>query len=179
DYDNDGYRDIFISNGDAHHLYTEEDLLFRNNGDGTFEDVSLKSGSYFTKAEYIGRGAAFGDYDNDGDIDIFVINMNGPAILLRNDGGNRNHWLTIRTVGTKSNRDGIGARIQIVVGDLKQIAEVKTGAGYLSANDSRVHFGLGKHVKVDLLKIRWPSGTIQTLKNVKADQILTVTEPDE
>ncbi len=179
DYDNDGYRDIFISNGDAHHLYTEEDLLFRNNGDGTFEDVSLKSGSYFTKAEYIGRGAAFGDYDNDGDVDIFVINMNGPAILLRNDGGNRNHWLTIRTVGTKSNRDGIGARIQIVAGDLKQIAEVKTGAGYLSANDSRVHFGLGKHIKVDLLKIRWPSGTIQTLKNVKADQILTVTEPDE
>lgn len=178
DYDNDGYRDIFVTNGDAHHLYTEEDLLFRNNGDMTFEDVSLESGDYFSKAEYVGRGAAFGDYDNDGDIDIFVPNMSGPAILLRNDGGDQNHWLTVRAIGTKSNRDGIGARIHVTAGALKQIGEVKAGSGYLSSNDSRVHFGLGKYTKVDSLEIRWPSGIVQTLRDVKADQILTVTESD-
>jgi len=184
DYDNDSYPDIYISNGDAHHLYTEEDLLFRNNGNArqeprtpiTFEDVSLRSGYYFTNEEYVGRGAAFGDYDNDGDIDVLVCNLHGPTILLRNDGGNPNHWLTVHTIGTKSNRDGIGARIRVVAGDFKQIAEVNAGEGYLSCNDPRVHFGLGKHTKVDILEIRWPSGIVQTFTDVKADQILTVTE---
>ena len=179
DYDNDGYRDIFISNGDAHHLYTEEDLLFRNNGNATFTDVSPRSGDYFSKAEYIGRGAAIGDYDNDGDLDVFVLNVQGPAILLRNEGGNRNHYLSVRTIGTKSNRDGIGARIQVVAGDLKQIAEVRAGANYLSHNDSKAHFGLREHTQVDRLEIRWPSGIVQTLQNLEADQILTVTEPSE
>ncbi len=179
DYDNDGYRDIFISNGDAHHAYPEEDLLFRNNHNATFTDVSLRSGDYFSKAEYIGRGAAVGDYDNDGDLDIFVLNVNGSAILLRNEGGNRHHYLSVRTVGTKSNRDGIGARIQVTAGDLKQIAEIRAGANYLSHNDSKAHFGLGAHAQVDRLEIRWPSGIVQTLRDVKADQILTLTEPEE
>ncbi len=178
DYDNDGYRDIFISNGDAHHTYTEEDLLLRNNGDGTFTDVSLNSGDYFSKAEYIGRGAAFGDYDNDGDLDIFVTNINGPAILLRNEGGNHHHYLSVRTIGTRSNRDGIGARIKVVAGNLKQISEVQTATSYLSCSDLRVHFGLGEHTHVDLLEVRWPSGIVQTLKGVKVDQFLTVTEPE-
>ncbi|MCP4655750.1 MAG: VCBS repeat-containing protein, partial [bacterium] len=110
DYDNDGLLDLYVTNGDAHHLYTEEDLLFRNRGKLRFEDVSLDSGDYFTKSEYVGRGAAGGDWDNDGDVDVLVANVNGPLVLLRNDGGNRNHWLTVRTIGTKSNRDGIGTR---------------------------------------------------------------------
>lgn len=179
DYDNDGDRDIFITNGDAHRMYTEEDLLLRNNGNGTFTDVSLESGNYFSKAEYIGRGAAVGDYDNDGDLDILVVNVNGPAILLRNEGGNRNHYLLVRTVGTQSNRGGIGARVTVVAGPTKQVAGVTAGLNYLSHNDLRVHFGLGEHTQVDRLEIRWPSGTIQTLRDVKADQILTVTEPDQ
>jgi hypothetical protein len=179
DYDDDGYRDIFITNGDAHHLYTEESLLFRNRGNGTFEDVSLRSGDYFTREEYVGRGAIYGDYDNDGDIDILTNNLNGPAVLLRNtdvEGRNRNHWLTVRLIGTRSNRDGIGARLRVVTGSLRQTAEVKAGSGYLGSNDPRVHFGLGRQRTVDLLEIRWPSGIVQTLKDIPGDQILTVKE---
>ena len=105
--------------------------------------------------------------------------VNGPAILLRNEGGNRSHYLSVRTIGTQSNRDGIGARIKIVVKDLKQVSEVRAGVNYLSHNDLRVFFGLGAHTQVDSLEILWPSGIAQTLNDVKADQILTVTEPKE
>lgn len=177
DYDNDGFRDIYVNNGDAHHLYTQQSVLLRNKGNGKFDDVSLRSGDYFVKKEYVGRGAAFGDYDNDGDVDILATNLNGPAVLLRNEGGNRGHWLTVRTVGTKSNRQGIGARLRVVSGGSSQIAEVKSGSGYLSTSDTRAHFGLGRQTTVDLLEIRWPSGVVQTLKQVRADQILTVKEP--
>ena len=176
DYDNDGYLDLYVTNGDPHNMYTEEDLLFHNNRDGTFEDVSMSSGGYFTHAEYIGRGAAFGDCDNDGDIDISIGNVHGPAVLLRNEGGNRNHWLMVKTVGTKSNRDGIGARITVVAGGTTRIGEVRAGSSYLSQNDPRVHFGLGSSEKVDRLTIRWPSGIVQVLENVDADQVVTVRE---
>jgi len=177
DYDNDGKRDIFVANGGAHHLYGHQDLLFRNNGDGTFTDVSLESGQYF-HTKRTGRGAAYGDYDNDGDLDIFIVNIDlkGTPVLLRNDGGNKNNWLTIKTIGTKSNRDGIGARIKVVAGDMVQIDEVKSASSYLSQADLRVHFGLGRHTKVDLVEIKWPSGVVQTLKNVRVNQILTVKE---
>lgn len=178
DVNNDGLRDIFVTNGDPHHLYPEEDLLFRNKGHLVFEDVSLHSGDYFTKSEYVGRGAVFGDYDNDGDVDIFLNNCHGPAVLLRNDGGNRNHWLTLVTQGTTSNRDGIGARVQVQTGSLTQVSHVRSGFGYLSASDMRVYFGLGSHDQVDKLTLQWPGGKTQILQNVKADQILKVKEPE-
>jgi hypothetical protein len=178
DYDNDGLQDVFITNGDAHHLYTEEDLLLRNKGKLQFEDVSLASGDYFTKAEYVGRGAAFGDYDNDGDVDILVANVNASPVLLRNDGGNESHWLSVRTVGRSSNRDGIGARLILKAGPLSQIREIKTASGYLSSNDPRAHFGLGSLDTVDLLEIRWPSGVIQKMENVPAGQFLVVEETE-
>ena len=177
DYDNDSHLDLYVTNGDPHQMYTEEDLLFHNNGDGTFSDASMSSGEYFTHAEFIGRGGAFGDYDNDGDIDIAVANLHGPAVLLRNEGGNRNHWLLIKAVGTKSNRDGVGTRITAVVGGTSRIREVKAGSSYLSHNDPRVHFGLGSLTQVETLTVRWPSGTVQILENVDADQVLTVREP--
>ncbi len=179
DYDNDGWKDLFLVNGDAHHLYPEEDILFRNNHDGTFTDVALQSGDYFTKEEYIGRGAAFGDYDNDGDIDIYVANLNGPGVLLRNDGGNRNSWLILKLVGIKSNRDAVGAWVTVRAGDLVQVGQVRAGGGYLSSSDIRLYFGLGSHSKVDEVEIRWPSGIVQKRKNVAANQILTITEPAE
>jgi len=177
DYDNDSWVDIFITNGDAHHLYTEEDLLLRNKGNLTFEDVSLESGDYFAKDEYVGRGAAKVDIDNDGDLDILVMNVGGPAILLRNELHNANHWLIVRTVGKISNRDGVGARVKLTSGKVSQIAEVVAGAGYLSTNDPRLHFGLGPRSMVDQLEITWPSGAVQKLSKVKVDRILTVTEP--
>ncbi|MCH7761368.1 CRTAC1 family protein, partial [candidate division TA06 bacterium] len=155
DYDNDGDQDLLVVNG--HPLYSLEerieeeptaqgDLLFENQGNGTFIDVSLKSGDYF-HTERVGRGLAVGDYDNDGDIDLFVTNNNQEANLLRNDGGNQNNWLMIKTIGTKSNRDGIGARIKVFSGELTQMDEVRSGTSYLCQNDLRVHCGFGKRRK--------------------------------
>ncbi|HID94786.1 MAG TPA: CRTAC1 family protein, partial [Candidatus Latescibacteria bacterium] len=186
DYDNDGDQDIFCANGhvdpnisliDRSSSYPQMNQLFRNNGDGTFTEVSLDSGDYFLVKE-VSRGAAFGDYDNDGDVDIYVVNSNQRATLLRNEGGNQNNWLMIKMVGRKSNRDGIGARIKVWSGSTFQMDEVKSGSSYASQNDLRMHFGLGKRDKAELIEIRWPSGTLQRLKDVPANQILTVVEPD-
>jgi hypothetical protein len=181
DFDNDGWKDIFIVNGGLHWMIPMEDSLLRNNGDGTFTDVSSQAGSYF-RTKKVGRGACFADYDNDGYIDAFIVVLGGKGILLHAqppEGSARNHWLTLRLVGTKSNRDGFGARIEAVAGDLKQTVENVPQSGYLSQNDPRPHFGLGQRSEVDTLTIRWPSGTVQTLSHVKADQILTVTEPGQ
>ena len=117
-----------------------------------------------------------GDYDNDGDVDILVTNVGGPARLFRNDGANANHWLSIRTIGSRSNRDGIGARIKVVAGALTQVKEVRSGSSYLSASDLRVHFGLGAEGRADLVEVVWPSGTVQTLTDIAADQFLTIQE---
>ena len=178
DYDNDGWLDAFIANGDAHKMKTEEDCLFRNLNGLRFEDVSSDSGSYF-KEKYVGRGAASGDVDNDGDVDLLVLNLGGPASLLRNDGGNRNHWLIVKTVGTKSNRDGIGTKVKAMIGERTLVEEVRSGTGYISMSDLRVHFGLGTVDKVGCVEVSWPSGTVQRMENVKADQILVVVEPEE
>ncbi len=175
DYDNDGYLDFFITNSSPHRMEEEENVLFRNDRGRRFVDVSSRSGEPF-EHEYMGRGAAVGDYDNDGDMDIVILNLNSRAILLRNDGGNRNHWLFIRTVGKRSNRCGIGARIRLTAGGLTQIANVRSGSSYLTTSDLRVHFGLGKETEVSSIEIRWPSGRIQELTRVKANQILTVKE---
>ena len=181
DANNDGTLDLFVANG---HLYpTESDALeyaqadqfFINTRDGTFIDVSEQSGEYFS-IRRVGRGAAFGDYDNDGDTDIFVVNLNQEGVLLRNEGGNKNSWLTIKTVGVKSNRDGIGARVEVVTRSHSQIKEVQAGSSYLSGHDLRLIFGLGTETKAETVKITWPSGAEQTLVDVEANQLLIITE---
>jgi len=178
DFDNDGWKDIFIVNGGLTWLIPMESALLRNNGNMTFSDVSTQSGSFFEK-RHVSRGAAFGDYDNDGYLDAFITTLGSKGILLHNTppAGEGNHWLTVKLVGTRSNRDGFGASLEAVAGSLQQYAQSVSGSGYLSQSDPRPHFGLGQHTEVDKLTIRWPSGTVQTLEHVKADQILTVKEP--
>jgi hypothetical protein len=175
DYDNDGYLDLFVSNGNAHHMYTEEDVLLRNKGDGVFEDVSKNSGDYFFTKK-VGRGSTFADYDNDGDLDLIVVNLNDEAKLLRNDGGNSKHWLTLSALLTNPERDAIGARVTVTVGSLQQIQDLIPVRGYLSQVDNRLHFGIGEADKVDLVEIRWPDGQKQRLLDVEANQILKVVQ---
>jgi hypothetical protein len=176
DYDNDGDVDIFKTNGALKHLYGQEDQLFQNEGGGKFRDVSLELGKYFSE-EYVGRGACLGDYDNDGDLDIFIVNLNEHCVFLRNNKGNENNWLTLKLTGTTSNRDGIGARVKLTAGGKTQTAQKKNTTGYLSQNDPRMHFGLAKNEIVDRIEIRWPSGKAQTLENIKTNQILEIIEP--
>ncbi len=176
DYDNDGLIDLFKINGALKHLYGMEDQIFKNEGNGKFKDISMELGSYFRK-ELVGRGLCMGDYDNDGDIDAFIVNLNDYAVFLRNNKGNQNNWLAINLIGTKSNRDGLGSRIKIISGGKTQTTQKVSTNGYLSQNDPRIHFGLGKNETIDKIEIVWLSGTIQVLENVKANQILTVKEP--
>ena len=177
DYDHDSVLDVFIVNGDAHHLEPEEDTLFRGKGGRSFVDVSGASGPAF-KLKAVGRGSAAGDLDDDGDLDLLVLNLNGPARLYRNDGGNRGNWIMVRTVGTASNRDGIGARVRVKSGATTQVRDIRSSSGYLSQGDFRAHFGVGKSKKVDRIEVRWPSGRTSTLDNVKVNQVITVTEPE-
>ena len=184
DYDNDGARDLFMANG--HVLdnieryqssvhYAEPKLMFRNTGRGLLEDVSSQLGVDFL-TPCVSRGAAVGDFDNDGDLDILVNNNGQRAQLLRNDGGNANHWLEIFLIGTRSNRDGVGARVKVVAGDLTLYDQRKGGMSYQSAQDPRLHFGLGQRENVTSIEITWPSGTVTKLGNVKGDQIIAVKE---
>ena len=190
DFDNDGWPDILICNG---HVYPEVEqlkteagypqrkLLYRNLRNGRFEDVSFNAGPGISTPAP-SRGCAFGDFDNDGDIDVVVNTVNDLPQLLRCDSQTGNHWIKVRTIGTKSNRSGIGVRLKCVTrpaGESKpheQIDEVRSGGSYISQNDLRVHFGLGKAEKVDVLEIRWPSGQVDTLKDVKANQLVFVKE---
>jgi len=184
DYDNDGFRDIVISNGHildniqlyhADTRYAEPKQVFHNDGHGGFENVSDKLGSDLGLAR-VSRGLAVGDFDNDGDLDLLVSNNGQPPQLLRNDGGNESHWLEVSLVGTRSNRDGVGAQLRLVSGTLQLYDERKGGMSYQSAQDPRVHFGLGEHKRVDLLEIRWPSGTIDKLRDIGSDQVVTIKE---
>jgi hypothetical protein len=169
DYDNDGWLDIFTTHGNAHHEYVQEDTLARNKRDGTFEDVSRRSGKYFFE-KYVGRGAAWGDFDNDGDVDLVVVNINDSAKLLRNDGGNRaGNWLSIEAILGK--RTAIGARVIVTTGELKQVEDVIPVRGYLSQGDHRLHFGLGASDTADV-EIRWPDGKVEKQEKVKANQFL-------
>ncbi len=176
DYDNDSDADIFKSNGELKHLYGQEDQLFENIENGKFKDVSIELSSYF-KEEHVGRGACLGDYDNDGDIDIYIVNLDSIGMFLRNNKGNQNNWLTLNLVGKTSNRDGVGSRIKLTSGGKVQTNQKKSTTGYLSQNDPRIHFGLLKNDLVEKLEIKWPSGQLQVLENIKANQILTVEEP--
>ncbi len=187
DYDNDGWKDLFIAQGhvmdnielSSPSLHPKEPPLLMHNNRGKFEDVSAVSGDAF-KIPRAARGVAFGDLNNDGFIDIAMNVLNGPAVILENGGGNGNHWLILNTLGTASNRDGIGAKIRVVSeSGLEQYGLVTTAGSYQSASDKRVHFGFGRDRTVKLLEITWPSGRAQTLENVRVDQILTVREPEK
>jgi len=184
DYDNDGARDLFMANGHVldniqrYHSdvqYAEPKLMFRNNGHGVFENVSEKLGADF-QLPRVSRGAAVADFDNDGDLDILVNNCGQGPQLLRNDGGNANHWLEILLIGTKSNRDGVGARVKVSAGDLVLYDQRKGGMSYQSAQDPRLHFGLGQRTVVDGIEIVWPSGETTKLGTIKADQIIAIKE---
>jgi hypothetical protein len=175
DFDNDGRDDIFITHGGLIHMVPQEHSIFRNVGDWKFEDVSSAAGPFF-EVKSVGRGACFADYDNDGKMDAFIVNLGGPAFLLHNTSPAGNHWLMVKLVGRKSNRDGIGAQVEVVAGGQRQQHERTGGSGYLSQDDPRVHFGLGGAAKVDRLTVSWPSGVKQTLENVPADRVITVEE---
>lgn len=176
DFDNDGDADIFKANGELKHTYGQEDQLFENINGSKFKDVSVERGQYFEE-EYVGRGACLGDYDNDGDIDIYIVNLNSQGMFLRNNKGNQNNWLILNLVGNSSNKDGVGARIKMIAGGKVQTTQKKSTTGYLSQNDSRIHFGLLQNKNVERIEIKWPSGKFQELENIKANQILTINEP--
>ena len=177
DYDNDGDLDIFKINGELKHLYGQEDQLFENDGNEKFIDVSTERGSYFQQ-ELVGRGAGFADFDNDGDIDVYIVNLNDKGALLRNNKGNENNWIALQLVGDQSNRDGIGARVTIVSDGVQQYTQKRTSSGYLSQNDPRLYFGIGSSKLVESIEVIWPSGKVQKLENIKSGQFLTIKESE-
>jgi hypothetical protein len=178
DYDNDGWVDLLVANGHVYPQlpgYRQRRLLHRNNRDGTFTEVSAEFGGVLAENR-VSRGVAFGDIDNDGDIDLIIADLDGPPQLLRNDGGNTNNSIMIKTVGVKSNRSGIGARVTVVSGDLTQTDEVRSGDSYLSQSDLRLSFGLEKRTKVDLIQVLWPSGVVDKISGVGVNRIVTIKE---
>jgi hypothetical protein len=175
DFDNDGWLDILSFHGGLINMVPQEQSLFRNLGGGVFEDVSRQGGAVLD-VKTVARGGCFGDYDNDGKIDAYMVNLNAPGTLLHNVTQSANHWLTIKLKGTKSNRGGLGAHLELTAGGRTQVAERSAGSGYLSQDDDRIHFGLGAATKVEKLVIRWPSGKEQIIEDPKIDGILKVEE---
>jgi len=178
DFDNDGLLDILIFHGGLIHLYPQEHTLFRGLGNGKFADVSRDAGPVLSERT-TARGACFADYDNDGKVDAFVVNLGGKGTLVHNVSTDTGHWIEINLVGTKSNRDGIGAKVEVFAAGKRHTAERVAGSGYLSQNDSRLHFGLGAATSIDKLIVHWSSGIEQTLAAQPVDRILTVQEPGE
>ncbi|MCH8218205.1 MAG: CRTAC1 family protein, partial [Planctomycetes bacterium] len=186
DFDNDGDRDIFVATGHVQDNIERYDnaatsatpnVLLLNQGEGTFVDVSERSGDGM-QAIGRSRGAAFDDLDNDGDVDVVVLNARAAPTLLRNESSEQGHWLQVGLRGVRTNRDGVGARVTVVAGDLVQTAEVHSGRGYQSHYGMRLHFGLGTHRRVDRIEVRWIGGGVDICRDVEADQLFVLTEGD-
>ena len=186
DYDNDGWLDLFIANGGVHTLeaqrgtaypFLEQNQLFHNEGAGKgFRETTTDAGAALQRSE-VGRGAAFGDLDNDGDIDIVVSNNNGPARLLLNDAGNGRHWLQVRLQGVTANRMGLGARVAVLrKGQAPLWRRCRTDGSYMSASDARVHVGLGDSPDVEAVDVQWPGGTTERWDSIRADQVVTLRQ---
>jgi len=187
DFDNDGHRDLFVAMGHTQDLIDHYDhttsrnatnVVLRNLGNGTFADVSDRCGDGLL-VKKCSRGVVFDDLDNDGDVDAVVMNMRDRPTILRNmlrETGSRNHWLQVRLQGVKTNRDGVGARVRVVAGDLVQVDEVHSGRGYQGHFGSRLHFGLGKHDRIDRIEVRWPGGGVDVLEDLPADRLLDIEE---
>lgn len=184
DFDNDGWPDIFMSNGHVFPeiagrklpaTFKERKIVYHNLGNGHFADVSERAGPGAT-ALHSSRGAAFGDFDNDGDVDVVVCNMNEPPSLLRNDCAPGNYWLKVRCVGTKSNRSAVGVRVRVVTANHAQLQEVMSGSSFISQNDFRLHFGLDTAKQADAVQVRWPSGLEESFPKIAANQLIVVEE---
>ncbi|HKC89578.1 MAG TPA: CRTAC1 family protein [Blastocatellia bacterium] len=184
DYDNDGWLDLLVVNGHVYPqvegafpggMYGQRKLFYRNLRDGTFAEIGLSIPALAERRA--SRGAAFGDYDEDGDVDVIVNEIDGAPTLLRNDGGSKaGHWISLKLQGTKSNRNAVGARVELKAGGLTQVDEVRAGDSYISHSDWRLHFGLGAATVVDEITIRWPGGGVEKLTKVKADQVVKIVE---
>jgi hypothetical protein len=184
DFDNDGWSDILYVTG---HVYPEIErasdtpfksprIVYRNLGNGRFQDVSAQMGPGISE-RFSSRGCAFGDYDNDGDVDVLVLNMNDPPSLLRNDGGNKNNWIKVKLIGSRCNRTAIGARVRVVTGTHAQIDEVHSGTSVMSQSDLRLHFGLGSNKTVDLIEVKWPTTQkVERFAYIVANQVITIKE---
>jgi len=184
DFDNDGFRDIFIACGhiqvnieryDDTSSYLTPNIVLTNTGDGKFVDVSDKCGDGL-KVKLCSRGSGTDDLDNDGDIDVVILNSRREPTILRNDSPSQGHWIQVRLRGTKSNRDGVGAQVRVVAGDFALIDEVHSGRSYQSHYGMRLHFGLGNREKIDSIEVRWIGGGVDTFRDIKVDQLLTITE---
>jgi hypothetical protein len=184
DFDNDGWQDIFVANGhvnpqvDQHAFgvsYAQRSLLFRNLSNGRLEEIGEKAGAPL-RLRKVARGAAAGDFDNDGRVDLLVSNLGAAPTLLRNAQPSTGNWIKIALVGTRSNRDGLGALVQVKAGGVTQYSEMRTNSSYESASDPRLHFGLGNAVHVEQITVRWPSGVFDTIRGEKANQLLVIKE---
>jgi hypothetical protein len=175
DFDNDGLLDILIFHGGLIHLIPQEHTLFRGLGSAKFEDISRDAGAVLS-VRTTARGACFADYDNDGRVDAFVVNLGAKGTLVHNVSPNPGHWIAIKLKGTKSNRDGIGAKVEVSANGKHWLAERVAGTGYLSQDDGRMHFGLGSAAAVDKIVVHWPSGAEQTVEKVAADRVITIEE---
>jgi hypothetical protein len=176
DFDNDGLLDILVFHGSLVQMIPEEHTVFRGLGGGKFADVSSTAGPVLSQRT-TARGACFADYENNGKVGAFVVNLGAKGTLVRNTSTNTGHWIAVKLVGTKSNRDGIGARIEVDSAGKRWTAERVAGSGYMSQDDGRVHFGLGALTAIDKLTVKWPSGRDQTLEKLDVDRVLTVQEP--